>query len=47
MHTGGSARTGMFVLDLFGKEGGDLSGVVVGHAGDVDPGVDLALWPHL
>jgi phosphotriesterase-related protein len=34
VHTSSSARTGRPALDLFRKEGVDLSKVVVGHAGD-------------
>ena len=34
VHTSGSAQTGRLALDLFRKEGADLSKIVVGHAGD-------------
>ncbi|MFG1700569.1 phosphotriesterase [Nonomuraea sp. NPDC049309] len=34
VHTSARARSGLLALDLFAKEGVDLSKVVVGHAGD-------------
>ncbi|MBN6058259.1 phosphotriesterase-related protein [Nonomuraea sp. RK-328] len=34
VHTNAAARTGTIALDLFAKEGVDLTKVVVGHAGD-------------
>ena len=34
VHTSGPARSGRLAVDLFGKEGVDLTKVVVGHAGD-------------
>ncbi|ETK32168.1 phosphotriesterase family protein [Microbispora sp. ATCC PTA-5024] len=34
VHTNAAARTGLLALDLFAKEGVDLTKVVVGHAGD-------------
>ncbi|MEU8359294.1 phosphotriesterase-related protein [Nonomuraea sp. NPDC048882] len=34
VHTNSTERTGLLALDLFAKEGVDLSKVVVGHAGD-------------
>ncbi len=34
VHTSGPAESGRLAIDLFGKEGVDLTKVVVGHAGD-------------
>jgi len=34
VHTSAPAQTGRLVVDLFGKEGVDLTKVVIGHAGD-------------
>jgi phosphotriesterase-related protein len=34
VHTSGPAQSGRLALDLFGKEGVDLTKVVIGHAGD-------------
>jgi phosphotriesterase-related protein len=34
VHTSGPAQTGRLALELFRKEGADLSKIVVGHAGD-------------
>jgi phosphotriesterase-related protein len=34
VHTSGPAQTGRLAVDLFGKEGVDLTKVVIGHAGD-------------
>src|SRR5262245_27822979 len=34
VHTSGVAQTGRIVVDLLGKEGVDLTKVVIGHAGD-------------
>ncbi|MCK2212475.1 phosphotriesterase-related protein [Actinomadura sp. ATCC 31491] len=34
VHTNAAARSGLIALDLFAKEGVDLTKVVVGHAGD-------------
>jgi phosphotriesterase-related protein len=34
VHTSSGAQSGRLALDLFGKEGVDLTKVVVGHAGD-------------
>src|SRR5690242_15866722 len=34
VHTSGPAQSGRLVVDLFGKEGVDLTKVVIGHAGD-------------
>jgi phosphotriesterase-related protein len=34
VHTNSAARTGLLTLEAFGKEGVDLSRVVVAHAGD-------------
>ena len=36
VHTSSPARTGRLAVDLFGKEGVDLSKVVIGHAGDTN-----------
>src|SRR5690606_20482362 len=36
VHTNCHARTGLIALDLFAKEGVDLTKVVVGHAGDTN-----------
>jgi phosphotriesterase-related protein len=34
VHTSGVAQTGRLVVDVLGKEGVDLTKVVIGHAGD-------------
>jgi phosphotriesterase-related protein len=34
VHTSGAAQSGRLAVDLFGKEGADLTKVLIGHAGD-------------